>query len=251
MAMAEHSMCHPGRPGPQGLGQVGSPGFDAFHSAKSSGSRLRSSTSTRAPAWSASRFLPDSLPYGGKRRTSKYTSPSTVYATPRATRRSIRATICGMWSVALGSTSPGEHPERGHVRPVLGDVALGHLGRRHALGLGAPDDPVVDVGEVLDEGDAQAAEGEKAADDVEDQRAARVADVAQVVGGDPADVHADLARHERGEVLLPAAERVEDLERHQRLLRGVRGRRRPRRPRPGRRCPPRGRGDPGARGSWP
>jgi hypothetical protein len=30
-------MCHPGRPvpGPQGLGQNGSPGLDAFHRAKS------------------------------------------------------------------------------------------------------------------------------------------------------------------------------------------------------------------------
>ena len=62
MDMAEHSMCQPGRPGPHGEGHDGSPGLDAFHSAKSSGSRLRSSTSTRAPASSSSRFLPESLP---------------------------------------------------------------------------------------------------------------------------------------------------------------------------------------------
>lgn len=36
-AMAEHSMCQPGRPGPHGLGQLGSPGCDAFQRAKSSG----------------------------------------------------------------------------------------------------------------------------------------------------------------------------------------------------------------------
>ena len=40
--MAEHSMCQPGRPGPQGLSQVGSPGLDIFHSTKSSGLRLAS-----------------------------------------------------------------------------------------------------------------------------------------------------------------------------------------------------------------
>ena len=37
-AMAEHSMCQPGRPGaamPAGDGQDGSPGFDGFHSTKS------------------------------------------------------------------------------------------------------------------------------------------------------------------------------------------------------------------------
>ncbi len=39
-AMAEHSMCQPGRPGPQGEGQAGSPGFEAFHSAKSLGLRF-------------------------------------------------------------------------------------------------------------------------------------------------------------------------------------------------------------------
>ncbi len=37
MLMAEHSMCHPGRPGPQGLSHDGSPGLDRFHSAKSPG----------------------------------------------------------------------------------------------------------------------------------------------------------------------------------------------------------------------
>jgi hypothetical protein len=35
LAMAEHSMCQPGLPGPHGDAQEGSPGFAAFHSAKS------------------------------------------------------------------------------------------------------------------------------------------------------------------------------------------------------------------------
>ncbi len=52
--MAEHSMCHPGRPGPQGESHAGSPGFAAFQSAKSIGLRFASSTSTRAPADSRS-----------------------------------------------------------------------------------------------------------------------------------------------------------------------------------------------------
>ena len=38
--MAEHSMCQPGRPGPQGLSHAGSPGLDAFHRAKSPGLRF-------------------------------------------------------------------------------------------------------------------------------------------------------------------------------------------------------------------
>ena len=38
--MAEHSRCQPGRPGPHGVSQDGSPGLAPFHRAKSRGSRL-------------------------------------------------------------------------------------------------------------------------------------------------------------------------------------------------------------------
>ena len=61
-AIAEHSMCQPGRPRPHGESQAGSPGLAAFHSTKSSGSRLPGSTSTRAPARRSASRLPDSLP---------------------------------------------------------------------------------------------------------------------------------------------------------------------------------------------
>src|SRR6266496_2104208 len=52
-AIAEHSMCQPGRPSAlmlAGDGHDGSPGFDGFHSTKSVLSRLYGATSTRAPA---------------------------------------------------------------------------------------------------------------------------------------------------------------------------------------------------------
>lgn len=39
LAITEHSICQPGRPGPQGEGHEGSPGFDAFQSAKSEADR--------------------------------------------------------------------------------------------------------------------------------------------------------------------------------------------------------------------
>src|SRR6185436_7662337 len=69
MLIAEHSMCHPGRPGPHGLGQEGSPGLADFQSAKSSGSSLLSPTSTREPdCRSSMRFL-ESFPYSGNVRT--------------------------------------------------------------------------------------------------------------------------------------------------------------------------------------
>ena len=63
--MAEHSMCQPGRPAPQGLAHLtssGSLGLALFHSTKSSGSCLPSCTATRSPACNSSSDLPDSLP---------------------------------------------------------------------------------------------------------------------------------------------------------------------------------------------
>ena len=60
--MTTHSVCHPGRPGPQGDSQLGSPGLAFFHRTKSSGERFSSSTSTRAPARSESRLWRASSP---------------------------------------------------------------------------------------------------------------------------------------------------------------------------------------------
>src|SRR5262249_21785295 len=93
--------------------------------------------------------------------------------------------------------------------------ALGHRARRLPLIRCALDDLVVDVGEVLDEGHPEPFAPEVAIDDVEHDRAARVADVAEVVHGDPAHVDPHLARPDRDEVLLPAGERVVDPKRHQ------------------------------------
>ncbi len=52
--MTTHSVCQPGRPGPHGDSQLGSPSLAFFHRAKSSGDRLSSLASTRAPACSDS-----------------------------------------------------------------------------------------------------------------------------------------------------------------------------------------------------
>ena len=77
-AIAEHSMCHPGRPGPQGLGHAAVSGsesfFQPFHSAKSRGSRLPRGSASSAGSMSSRPWLVSS-PYAGHDRTSKYTSP--------------------------------------------------------------------------------------------------------------------------------------------------------------------------------
>ena len=63
---AEHSMCQPGRPGPISVSQNASPGFGAFHSAKSRALSLSySSTSTRAPSVMPAKSFFESLPYSG------------------------------------------------------------------------------------------------------------------------------------------------------------------------------------------
>ena len=61
--MAEHSMCQPGRPRPQGLSQPGRSSVEGFHRTKSIGSSLKGATSTLAPAIMSSTERPDSLPY--------------------------------------------------------------------------------------------------------------------------------------------------------------------------------------------
>jgi len=63
--IAVSSMCQPGRPGPYGLSQDGSPGVAAFQMTKSSGARFSGSTATRAPGRSASVRCPESSPYLG------------------------------------------------------------------------------------------------------------------------------------------------------------------------------------------
>src|SRR5581483_7707978 len=99
--------------------------------------------------------------------------------------------------------------------PVRLDVALRDLPRRHAFLVPAPDDLVVDVGEVLHELHRVPAVAQVAADHVEHDRAAPVADVAHVVHRDPAHVHPHLAAAGRGQLVLPAGQGVERAHGHQ------------------------------------
>ena len=73
-AIAEHSMCQPGRPGPQGAGQAAVAGSVSFlwpfQSAKSRGSRLPRGSASVAGSMS-SRPCRVSSPYAGHDRTSK------------------------------------------------------------------------------------------------------------------------------------------------------------------------------------
>ena len=91
-----------------------------------------------------------------------------------------------------------------------GDETLGQVGEQFPVFLGPGENLVVDVGDVADVVDVEAARAQIAHDDVEGHEAAGVAEMAIVVGGDPADVHAHLARFDRRELFLAACESVVD-----------------------------------------
>src|SRR3989338_4589305 len=104
MLIAEHSICQPGLPAPQGLFHDGSPGCADFQSAKSCAASLSySSELTRAPARNA-RFLRfESLPYGLNFPIWKYTEPSSPrYAYPFFISDEISEIIARTCSVAFG-----------------------------------------------------------------------------------------------------------------------------------------------------
>src|SRR3990170_2064570 len=214
--MAEHSMCQPGRPGPHGVSHAGSPGLEAFHSAKSSGSRLRSSPPPPpAPRHELLQVLPREPAVGRKPPDLEVDVTVDGIGHALADQPLDEGDHLPDMLGGLGLPVSRQHAERRHVGPALGDVALGDLVGGHALLVGPPDDLVVHVGVVLHERDLEALEYHVAADDVEHDGAARVPDVAEVVHRDAADVYAGLAHDQGDEILLAAGPRGEDLERHQ------------------------------------
>ena len=101
--------------------------------------------------------------------------------------------------------------QRVRVRVVFLDEALAQLLDGGALLVGAADHLVIDVGEVLHEGDLIALVLQIAAKRVEDDRRARVADVNIVVDRRSAGVNRDLSRGDRHKLFLAAALCVIDL----------------------------------------
>ena len=102
--------------------------------------------------------------------------------------------------------------ERRAVLVVRADEPLGERTHRLAVLGGALDDLVVDVRDVADERDAVARRLQVTAHDVERDQHAGVTEVAEVVDGHAADVHAHFARHDRAERFLAAGQRIVDLQ---------------------------------------
>ncbi len=104
-------------------------------------------------------------------------------------------------------------PQHGEARLVLmhrGDHALGQRLEGFTVLLRAADDLVVDVGDVAHVVQLVAGMAQPAGDHVERHHHPRVADVAEVVDGHPADVHAHLVAQQRLERFLGLAQGVVD-----------------------------------------
>ena len=107
MLIALHSMCQPGRPGPHGLGQVGSPGAAACQRRKSSGSSFSGSV-VFPPRSNAKRY------FAGQKRN----SPSQSAVTPVSDRSA--------WLSNPATERPSSAPTRSGSEAAAGcDDAFG------------------------------------------------------------------------------------------------------------------------------
>ena len=111
-----------------------------------------------------------------------------------------------------------EHVGSAHDADELVGELRRDLGGRTALLVGALDDLVVDIGEVLGERDLVAARDKPAANHIEADERAGVADVDVVVDRGAAHVHADLAGLDGLELFLFMGSAVVDT--HSLLLNG-------------------------------
>ena len=95
------------------------------------------------------------------------------------------------------------------VRVVFLDIAVGNHVIGHAFLVGLVNHLVVDIGEILHELHLIAAVFKVAAQQVEHDERARVADVEIVVHGRAAGIHFDLARGDRDKLLFLTGQGVE------------------------------------------
>ena len=194
----------------------GSPGLCAFHSAKSRGSRLRSSVVGVGGRLQVVELLPGQRAVGrgrsGRRSRRR-----------RRRRRRARASISRCISSTISRDVPGgprlvggRQAARGRRRRAVNARSFVVRPRppRHAVRRGLGEDLVVDVGDVADEGDVEPAGGQPAAQHVEGERGADVADVRRALHGGPADVDRRLPGTQRREVADRTGGRVVQAEAH-------------------------------------
>ena len=206
-------MCQPGRPGPQGEGQEGSPGFAAFHSTKSAGRGLVLVHLDPRPGAERLHPVPRQLPVLGKTGDLEAdVSPFGAVGIPLALE--VRDEVEHAFDVLRGPGLPirGQDPERLAVLVHRGDEPLRHRLEGLAVLVGPRDDLVVDVRDVADVRQPVSAMAKVPRHHVKYEEHPGVAEMAVVVDRHAADVHADPAFGKRAERFLASSERVVDMQ---------------------------------------
>ena len=200
MLIAEHSMCQPGRPLPNGASHCAQPGSSlfSFHSTKSRAFSLSYlSVSTRAPAWMPATSSRDEPPVVRERGDPEVDAALGVVGVPALAQPPDQldhlGNVVGRARHHLGPL----HPQRRHVLLEGLDVRGGE-GAQVLAGLPRLlDDPVVDVRDVHDLAHAVAEVPQRAPQHVDGHERAEVADVGAVVDRGTAGVEAHLGRRQR------------------------------------------------------
>ena len=156
--MTTHSVCQPGRPGPQGDSQVGSPGLAFFHRTKSRGERFSSSGLDPGPRAQRVEALAGQEAVAGDPVDREVDAVGRLVGDAAVHQvghegRPCRSTYSVAWGMTVGRLTPecvdGLPPDASNSRAtsVLGAALLD----------GPGDDLVVDVGDVGDVADLEAA----------------------------------------------------------------------------------------------
>ena len=207
-------MCQPGRPSPHGESHAGSPALACFHSTKSSGSCLADIDLDALAGAQVVERLARQLAVAGK-----FAHRVVHVAVGRLVGEAVVlpawrswSSICGTYSVARGSWSGRSTPSASASSCIAAMKRSVSCWIVSPFSAGALDDLVVDVGDVAHIGHVVAARPQPAADHVEHHHHARMAEVAVVVHGHAAHVHAHLAGFDGRENLFVPVQGVVDPE---------------------------------------
>ena len=216
MLIAEHSMCQPGRPGPDRGLERRLAGFGALPEGEVADVVLAVLVGLDP--------LPDPQPLRVESRQSAIGGPRRDPVEDRAALRPVGVTTLeerrderdDLVDVACGARHDvrGRHPKARRVGQERREVALGKRLDRLPGRRCATDDLVVDVGDVHHPGDRPAAPAQVADEQVREQERPEVADMGRSVDGRAARVNPDSTVMERDERARLARERVVQLEAH-------------------------------------
>ena len=230
MLMAEHSMCQPGRPGPDGRVPARLAGLGALPEGEVADVVLAVLVGLD-PLPHPHPRRDRGGPAGRSRARRRCGRRSSRRRSGRRGRRpgasAISSTICGMCSVARGMTSGTVDAERRPGRPGRASRSASEISPIETpSAVGALDDLVVDVGDVHDPRHLAARGSAGSGPAGRRRERSEVADVGRPVDGGTAAVDADVAGLEGHELARRAGHRVEAA--------GSSCRRPPAAPRPGR-----------------